>query len=341
MRRARKTADTPSRVTRLVGSSAAIRHLQATIEKISRYQANVLILGESGTGKELIARALHDRGLCRQYPFVPVNCASLGRELLENELFGHEKGAFTGANDHKRGLFELADGGTLFLDEIGEMDLSTQAKLLRVLERQEFRRVGGTVKIRVSLTVVAATNKNLGDAIRAGRFREDLYYRLKVVSIAVPPLRARKEDIPALVEAFIRDFNERYDGHVRSISPAALKRVMEYDWPGNVRELKHAVESAAILASSDTLDIDSFEDPVVWPKLTEVHPTQANDFVAISVGTTIAEAERALILATLGRYETKREAAHALGVGLRTLYTKLREYRIPSLQSERWRSPEA
>ena len=203
----------------LVGTSAAMRRLLGTIERISRYKANVLLLGESGTGKELIARALHARGPRRSNLFVPVNCATLGHDILENELFGHERGAFTGANDRKKGLFELADGGTLFLDEIAEMDPSTQAKLLRVLERNEFRRVGGTAKVKVDCSVIAATHRNLEDSIRAGKFREDLYYRLKVVTIVVPPLRERKEDIPSLIEAFIADFNRRHGGKIQGIAP--------------------------------------------------------------------------------------------------------------------------
>src|SRR5204862_1605670 len=171
-----------------------------------RYKTNVVILGDSGTGKELIARALHSLGPRRQNVFVPLNCTTLGRDILENELFGHERGAFTGANERKKGLFELADGGTLFLDEIGELDPSTQAKLLRVIERNEFRRVGGTGKIKVDLSLIAATNRNLDEAIASGRFREDLYYRLKVVTIEVPPLRDRREDIPALIDSFVTDF---------------------------------------------------------------------------------------------------------------------------------------
>src|SRR6185503_10798768 len=225
----------------------AMARVYATIAKVSRYKANVLLLGESGCGKELVARALHASGPRRKQLFVPINCATLGREILENELFGHERGAFTGANERKKGLFELADGGTLFLDEIGEMDLSTQAKLLRVLERNEFRRVGGTEKVRVDLSLVAATNKNLQEAIAAGKFREDLYYRLKVVTLVIPPLRERREDIPALIDYFIADFNRRNDQKIRGIAPAALRSLMEYAWPGNVRELKNGIESAAVL----------------------------------------------------------------------------------------------
>jgi two-component system response regulator HydG len=323
-------------MTGLVGSSPAIRRVLTTLEKISRYKTNVLVLGESGTGKEIIARALHARGPRRQHLFVPLNCATLGRELLENELFGHEKGAFTGATERKKGLFELADGGTLFLDEVGEMDPSTQAKLLRVLERNEFRRVGGTEKVKVDLSVIAATNLNVEDAIRARKFREDLYYRLKVVTLRIPPLRERKEDIPALIEAFIADFNWRNGGKIQGISPQALKLIMEYDWPGNVRELKNAVESAAILAAGETIGPEGFAEltpkrsqpQASAPGASPSRPMAASGVVSLPVGTTLAQAEKELIVATLARSQNRREAARTLGLGLRTLYTKLRQYHI-------------
>ncbi len=313
----------------LIGASATIRRVLSTIDKTSRYKTNVLILGESGTGKELIARALHARGPRRQQLFVPLNCATLGRELLENELFGHERGAFTGAGERKKGLFELADGGTLFLDEIAEMDPATQAKLLRVLERNEFRRVGGTGKVRVDLSVLAATNRNIEDAIRTGKFREDLYYRLKVVTLVIPPLRERKEDIPALIDAFIADFNRRNDQKIQGISPQALKAIMEYEWPGNVRELKNAVESAAILASGETIGLDGFADLAQRggrPGGAAPGGGGAGAWISLPVGCSLAAAERELILATLRRHPEKREAARVLGIGLRTLYTKLAAY---------------
>jgi DNA-binding NtrC family response regulator len=318
----------------LIGSSSAMGRVYDTIEKVSRYRTNILLLGESGTGKELIARALHARGPRRQHLFVPLNCATLGRELLENELFGHERGAFTGANERKKGLFELADGGTLFLDEIAEMDPSTQAKLLRVLERNEFRRVGGTEKVKVDLSVVAATNRNLSDLIASGRFREDLYYRLKVVTLVVPPLRERREDIPALIDFFIDDFNRRNDGKIKGISPQLLRRFMEHGWPGNVRELKNAVESAAVLAPGhvldQTVDGEGFEAPASPPTSRSFAPAifaeQTASELRIPLPSPLAEVERRVILAQVLRCATKREAAETLGIGLRTLYTKLREY---------------
>ncbi len=315
----------------LVGTSPSMRKMFATIDKISRYKTNVLLLGESGTGKELIARALHARGPRRSSLFVPVNCATLGHDILENELFGHERGAFTGANERKKGLFELADGGTLFLDEIGEMDVSTQAKLLRVLERNEFRRVGGTGKVKVDLSVIAATHRNLEEAIGSGQFREDLYYRLKVVTIVVPPLREHKEDIPSLIDAFISDFNRRSGGKIQGIAPQVLKILMEYDWPGNVRQIKNAIESASVLASGDTIGADSFADLAVrsarHPLVAAARPAGGGG-LQVELGVSLGEAERRIILANLRHYPNRAATARALGIGLRTLYTKLREYGI-------------
>jgi DNA-binding NtrC family response regulator len=320
----------------VVGNSAAMSKVFATIDKISRYKANVLLLGESGSGKELIARALHARGPRRRHLFVPINCATLGRDLLENELFGHERGAFTGAHEKKRGLFELADGGTLFLDEIGELDPSTQAKLLRVLERNAFRRVGGTTLVNVDLSVVAATNRNLEEAIAAKRFREDLYYRLKVVTIVVPPVRDRREDIPALVEAFIADFNRRNGGKIRGIEPQAMRWLSELAWPGNVRELKNAVESAAMLATNETIRLEEFESttvsrrPAAAPSRGSVAPTPTlpPDAIVVSAKSTLADVERAVISEHMRRATTKIAAARTLGIGLRTLYSKVKRYRI-------------
>jgi len=323
----------------LVGTSPSMRQMLGTIDKISRYKTNVLLLGESGTGKELIARALHARGPRRSNLFVPVNCATLGHEILENELFGHERGAFTGATDRKKGLFELADGGTLLLDEIGEMDPSTQAKLLRVLERNEFRRVGGTAKVKVDLSVIAATHRNLEDAIRTGKFREDLYYRLKVVTIVVPPLRDRKEDIPSLIDAFIADFNRRSGGKIQGIAPQALKILMEYDWPGNVREIKNAIESAAVLATGDTIGPDGFAELAArsarrGPDPVHASATVGNSCVTIPLGLPLADAERQIILGNLRRYQSRAATAQALGMGLRTFYSKLREYGISTRRGD-------
>jgi DNA-binding NtrC family response regulator len=334
------------------GVSPALKKVFATIVRISRYKTNVLVLGESGTGKELIARALHAMGQRRSHLFVPLNCATLGREILENELFGHERGAFTGANERKKGLFELADGGTLFLDEIAELDPSTQAKLLRVLERNEFRRVGGTTKVKVDLSLIAATNRNLEEAISDGRFREDLYYRLKVVTVVIPPLRERREDIPALIDAFIADFNRRNSGKIRGISPQALRRLMEHDWPGNVRELKNAVESAAVMTNGDTIELADFEGVPLGARHvargagTGRRPTWLSrrpdaDELAVPTGATLSEVERMLIADRLRHARTKAEAARDLGIGLRTLYTKIRTLRLAAGAPPRRRNPGA
>jgi DNA-binding NtrC family response regulator len=317
----------------LTGKSAAMEKVYAAIARISRYKTNVLVLGESGSGKELIARALHSTGPRKNHLFVPLNCATLGREILENELFGHERGAFTGANDRKKGLFELADGGTLFLDEIGELDPGTQAKLLRVIERNEFRRVGGTAKIKVDLSLIAATNRSLEEAVASKRFREDLYYRLKVVTIRVPPLRERREDIPALIDAFIADFNRRNDGKIKGISPEALRRLTEYRWLGNVRELKNAVESAVIMATGETIGLADFES-VQLTGIAEPRARGGDDghrepsSIPIPSDATLADAERILISEHMARAKTKNEAARTLGIGLRTLYTKIHELRL-------------
>jgi DNA-binding NtrC family response regulator len=274
-----------------------------------------------------------------------VNCATLGREILENELFGHERGAFTGANERKKGLFELADGGTFFLDEIAEMDISTQAKLLRVLERNEFRRVGGTGKVKVDLSIIAATNRDLEEAIAAGRFREDLYYRLKVVTLVVPPLRDRREDIPGLVDAFVADFNRRTGGSIRGVSPAALRWLVERDWPGNVRELRNAVEGACVLAAGEVVTLEDLspEAPGRAPAAKARAAARAGErrargrgqpspspagapAVTIPLGCTLAEAERRFVLANLRHHGTRARTARALGLGLRTLYTKLAQW---------------
>ncbi len=335
----RREEGAPRALPGIVGTSPAMVKLYGAIEKVSRYKSNVLLLGESGTGKEIIARALHECGPRRGHLFVPVNCATLGREMLENELFGHERGAFTGANERKRGLFELADGGTFFLDEIADMDVSTQAKLLRVLERNEFRRVGGTAKVKVDLSIIAATNRSLEEGIATGRFREDLYYRLKVVTLVVPPLRERREDVPLLVDAFVADFNRRTGGRIQGVEPAALRRLAELDWPGNVRELRNAMEGACVLAAGDVVSAADLEhlrpprrssSPRPAPSLRAAEgeraarsapPSRAT--IEIPIGCTLEEAERRVVLAALRHHRTRARAARALGIGLRTLYTKL------------------
>ena len=237
-----------SRLTGLIGQSEAIREVLVKVEQIAPVSSTVLIEGESGTGKELVARAIHRLGLRRNKPFIAVNVGALPETLLESELFGHEKGAFTGAAERRIGRFELADTGTLFLDEIGDVPLATQVKLLRVLEEREITRVGGTQAIPVDVRVVAATNNPLRDGVEAGRFRSDLYYRLNVLSIYLPPLRDRREDIPILVRRFITELSRQHDRPFKGISPEALEMLADYTWPGNVRELRNLIESMVVLA---------------------------------------------------------------------------------------------
>ncbi|HEX8458027.1 MAG TPA: sigma-54 dependent transcriptional regulator [Pyrinomonadaceae bacterium] len=238
----------------IIGNSESMRRVRSLIEKVAETDATVLVRGESGTGKELVAREVHERSTARRRgAFVAVNCAALPSELIESELFGHERGAFTGATARRQGKFEQADGGTLFLDEIGDMSANVQAKLLRALEERRIERLGGAQSIPVDVRIVSATHRPLEQEIERGNFRADLFYRLRVVTIEVAPLRERREDIPALAEAFIRLAAERYKMPVRAIAPAAMRRLVEYDWPGNVRELKNAVERAMVLAEGDEL----------------------------------------------------------------------------------------
>src|SRR4051794_26495111 len=234
--------------TGIVGESAAIQEVMVKIEQMAPVSSTVLIQGESGTGKELVAKALHDLSPRRGEAFITVNCAALPETLLESELFGHEKGAFTGAAERRLGRFELADGGTIFLDEIGEIPLSTQVKLLRVLESRNFFRVGGVQAIKVNVRVIAATNRTLRDAVALGEFRDDLYYRLNVLNIYLPPLRERREDIPVLVRRFIREFARTHDRTFRGITPEAMQRLVTAPWPGNVRQLRNLIESMVVLA---------------------------------------------------------------------------------------------
>ena len=310
-----KAPPRPLPVLPLLGSSPAMQALRTTIERVSRYRTNVLLLGESGTGKDLLARTLHASGPRRAQRFEPQNCATLSSELLESELFGHERGAFTGAHSQKQGLFEVADGGTLFLDEIAEMDLRTQAKLLRALEQSRFRRLGGTSVVTVDVGIIAATTRPLAELVAEGRFREDLYYRLAVVTLSVPPLRDRKSDIPQLVEAFVRDFNQRNGTKLTGVTPQLMDRFMEHAWPGNIRELRNAVESAAVLADG--------------PQITEadaragdfaVHPAAAPRFPTTA---TLAELERQIIEERLRSAGSREAAAKSLGMSLRTLYGRL------------------
>jgi DNA-binding NtrC family response regulator len=301
----------------ILGGSTAMREVFERVKRVAPNYRTLLISGESGTGKELVARALHTLGLGPSRPFVAVNCATLSEQLLESEIFGHERGAFTGASEAKAGIMETADQGTLFLDEVNEMGLSCQAKLLRAVERREFRRVGGTRKLKVDIRVIGASNANLEEWVAARRFREDLYYRLKVLSITVPPLRERREAIRPLAERFLKDIAKAAKLAPKRLTPAALRQLERYDWPGNVRELKNAMESLTLMNPSPAIEAGDLSSAIRGsiPAAIEVR-----------IGTTLAEAERRIILRTLESHRTVKETAHVLGIGLRTLHTKLKQY---------------
>jgi two-component system nitrogen regulation response regulator NtrX len=244
---------------KIVGESPKIVELQDKISKAAASMGRVIIYGESGAGKELVARALHETGARKDKDFIEVNCAAIPQELIESELFGHEKGSFAGAFEAKKGKFELADGGTLFLDEIGDMTLTTQAKVLRIIETQEFQKVGGSKKIQVDVRIIAATNKDLEEEIQKAQFREDLYFRLNVIPIYVPPLRERKDDIPLLIEHFLQNLARQYGQKKKQLSKATLRSLMEYDWPGNVRELKNTIERLMIMNPEEIIDVKEIQ----------------------------------------------------------------------------------
>jgi DNA-binding NtrC family response regulator len=309
----------------LIGSGPAMRRVFETIEKVAETDLTVLIRGESGTGKELVAQALHQRSARRERPFVAVNCAAISRELVESELFGHEKGAFTGADARRKGRFESASGGTIFLDEIGDMAPETQAKVLRVLQERRFERVGASAPVDVDVRVLAATHRDLEAEVRRGRFREDLYYRLKVVEIDLPPLRERPEDVPALVDRFLGDLAERLGRPRKAIRPDALARLAGCAWPGNVRELRNVVEQAAVLAQGDAIEEADLHLP-------GAEAGGAGDAPALDLS--FAEAKRRLVLDFERRYLLAAlrqhggnisRAAAAIGMVRQSLQQKIRE----------------
>jgi DNA-binding NtrC family response regulator len=308
----------------VIGSSAAWRRVCDLVGQVAPSRATVLLAGESGTGKELLAALLHRLSPRAAKPFVTLNAAALPSSLLEAELFGYEKGAFTGALQRKPGRFELADQGTLFLDEIGEMPLETQTKLLRVLQEGTFERLGGTRTLRVDVRIIAATNKDLDHEVESQRFRADLYYRINVIAIHLPPLRERKEDIPLLVHHFIRKFAEQNHKHLTDIQQQALQRLQAYDWPGNVRELENVIERAVVLAQDATISIQELP-----PHLQAQQPTATFDHMILPADATLAELERVAITHALERSGGNRQAAaRQLDIGVATLYRKLKEYEI-------------
>ena len=309
----------------IIGESKQMLELFRKIRLVAPTKATVLITGESGVGKELIAKAIHNHSPRRDSPYKPINCGALHRELLESELFGHEKGAFTGAAAAKRGVFEQADGGTLFLDEIGEMGLETQVKFLRVLEEHEFTRLGGDKTFHVDVRVIAATNKDLEGAVQDNTFRADLYYRINRFPLPVPPLRIRREDIPLLVKAFISEFSKEHNKPLTNVTPEAMEYLKNADWPGNIRELRNVLETAVILASSHTIELKDLAPDIqneVPPS-----PVPTSDEAFAKVGMTMDEIEKEAITQTLTETGgNKKLAAEMLGIGLRTLYRKLESY---------------
>jgi two-component system, NtrC family, response regulator HydG len=306
-----------------VGSSTPMREVYDLIVSLSSSDASAIITGESGTGKELAARTIHHLSKRANGPFIPVNSAAIPETLIESEIFGHEKGAFTGAVGTRPGCFELANGGTLFLDEIGEMPLQLQPKLLRVLEDGRVRRLGGKQEFEFDVRVIAATNQEPRNAIQEGRLREDLYYRLTVFTVHLPPLRDRKEDIPLLAQHFIGEFNKKHSTNVEALREDALEMLMNYSWPGNVREFRNVMERALILSKSEW--IETFHLP---PYLRNPG-TESSSKIVLPLGITAAEAERELILKTLEKTgHNKAEAARQLGLDVKTIRNKLKTYKI-------------
>ncbi|HQL32540.1 MAG TPA: sigma-54 dependent transcriptional regulator [Treponemataceae bacterium] len=307
----------------IIGKSPAMMKVFEVLKRVAPTKASVLITGESGVGKELIADALHNLSPRKDNPFVKVHCAALAESLLESELFGHEKGSFTGAVSRKRGRFELAHSGTIFLDEIGEIDQTVQIKILRVLQEKKFERVGGEDTLEVDVRVVTATNRDLEKEIAEGRFREDLYYRLNVVRIHVPPLRERKDDLPLMITSFVHEFAEENGKKIEGMDPKARSALYAYDWPGNVRQLRNCIESAVVMTSGTVITLDDLPP--------SIRSGAEVPSLLIPVGVTMAEAEKQVILQTLSANSgNKSKTAEILGIGRKTLHRKLDEYGVVS-----------
>ena len=320
----RETLGSHFDIQNIIGRSTAMVKLLETVAQVAPSEATVLITGDSGTGKELIAGAIHFNSPRKDGPFVKVNCAAITETLLESELFGHEKGAFTGAHRLKEGRFRQADGGSLFLDEVSEMSLGMQVKLLRALQEREITRVGGEEVIKVDVRVIAATNKNLIQAIESGRFREDLYYRLNVVTLNVPLLRERNEDIPLLAQHFLATFAEKNRKQIKGFTPQAMDQLLKYDWPGNVRELMNAVERAVVLSRSEYLDEQDLP-LAIKDALSDEEKSPSRD--AVPADLPLEDVEKATILKTLESTDgNKSEAARRLGITRKTLHKKLKKY---------------
>lgn len=304
---------------RMIGKSAEMQRIFDLVRKVAPSKASVLITGESGVGKELVADAIHNLSPRKDNSFVKVHCAALTETLLESELFGHEKGAYTGADSLVKGRFELAHGGTIFLDEIGEINQSVQIKILRVLQEKKFERVGGTQTIEVDVRIVAATNRNLEEEVKAGRFREDLYYRLNVIHIHVPPLRDRKDDIPLLLTTFLSRFTQENHKDITGIDSRARAALYKYDWPGNIRQLQNCIESAVVMSSGKEITLDDLP-----PTISQ---STADAVITVPVGITMDAAEKMIIQQNLAANKgNKSKTADVLGIGRKTLHRKLQEY---------------
>jgi transcriptional regulator with PAS, ATPase and Fis domain len=304
----------------IVYQSEVMGSLMKMVERVAPSNANILVLGESGTGKELIARQIHDRSNRKNKPFVAINCGALRETLLESELFGHEKGSFTGAYNRKIGLAEAASGGSLFLDEIGELDPAIQAKLLRFIQEGEFHRVGGKEPIKVDIRLICATNRELDQEVTRGNFREDLFYRINTIVVSAPPLRRRKDDIPVLVNHFLNNSQHAYLNRGRSVSEDAMKLLTRYDWPGNIRELQNVCERLQILSEGHMIMVNDIPDNIRNPD------TQV-DVIEYDPSMTLHDLEKRYILKALGHFGgNKTQAANNLGITIKTLYNKLHEY---------------
>lgn len=309
----------------IIGNDSKMREVFRIIKKVSGSSATVLIYGESGTGKELIAKALHYTSPRSSRPFMAINCAAIPENLLETELFGYEKGAFTGAYARNVGLFEAADEGTIFLDEIGDMNLALQAKLLRVIQEREIRRVGGSSRIKVDVRIIAATNKDLDIEIKSGKFREDLYYRLNVIAFKLPPLRDRKSDIPELAAYFIKKYNESFDKNIKGFSDEAMNMLMNYNWPGNVRQMEAVIERAIILSDGEVIDIESLPTEIMTRPITLGNM----DFELPENGISFEEFEKEMIIKAMAKSNgVLGRAANLLGMSYRTLQYRLNKFGI-------------
>lgn len=313
----------------VIGDNTGLKQVMTQVRRVAETNATVLIHGESGTGKELIARAVHDNSLRSQGPFVAINCGAIPLTLMESELFGHERGAFTDAKEAKAGTFERADGGTLFLDEVGELPLDAQVKLLRVLEERKITRIGGKKAIPVDVRIVAATNRNLDDEVKNGHFRLDLLYRLNVFTLILPPLRERKEDIPLLTNFFIRKYNRTLSLDVQSVSPEAISLLTSYDWPGNVRDLENAIQSSMILCTGGVIRPEHLPDRIKGYELAEAQTVSGSS--GNSIREINAQMEKELIIEALKKHNFNRTlTAEALNISRKTLFNKMKRYGLSS-----------